>query len=255
MKLHVNIEGNGFPLLILHGFLGMGDNWKTLAKAYAEKGFEVHLIDQRNHGRSPHSNEFNYEVLAEDICEYALDASINHFSVIGHSMGGKTAMQLACSYPDLIEKLLIADIAPKYYAPHHQQILNGLTKLYETEITSRQQADELLSTFITEKGIRLFLMKNLYRKDKNNYGLRVNLDVLKLNIEEVGKALTEDKKFNGETLFLKGSQSDYIKDEDKSLIKQHFPNAKIDVIQNAGHWLHAEQREAFYKKSINFLEA
>ncbi len=253
MKLHANIEGEGQPLFILHGFLGMGDNWKTLGKSYAAEGFEVHLIDQRNHGRSPHSEEFNYELLAKDVKEYADENQIEQFLVIGHSMGGKTAMQLACMYPSLVEKLLVADIAPKYYAPHHQQILEGLTKLEQANLTSRNQAENLLSEFISEKGIRLFLLKNLYRKEKNKYGLRVNLDALKSNIDEIGKALSSNTSFSGETLFLKGERSNYIVDDDESLIKSHFPKAEIAVIKNAGHWLHAEQREAFFDRSIRFL--
>ncbi|GGE38722.1 alpha/beta fold hydrolase [Psychroflexus planctonicus] len=255
MKLHANVEGNGFPLFILHGFLGMGDNWKTLGKEYADAGFQVHLIDQRNHGRSPHSSEFNYTVLAEDVKQYAEDNQISKFSIIGHSMGGKTAMQLACQHPELIEKLVVADIAPKYYEPHHQQILEGLTRLEEAEISSRKEADQLLSEFISEQGIRMFLLKNLNRKEKNAYGLRVNLSALKQNIEEVGKALAEDAHFNGETLFLKGSKSNYITDEDKKIIHQHFPEAKIESIQGAGHWLHAEKKDAFFEASISFLKA
>lgn len=255
MKLHANIEGKGFPLFILHGFLGMGDNWKTLGKSYAAEGFQVHLIDQRNHGRSPHSEQFNYEILASDIKEYAEEKRIDRFSVIGHSMGGKTAMQLACRYPSLVEKLLVADIAPKYYAPHHQPILDGLTKLQEANLTSRNQADDLLSEFILEKGIRLFLLKNLYRKEKSKYGLRVNLNALKLNIDEIGKSLPSDANFSGDTLFLKGDRSNYIQELDKNLIKSHFPKAKIETITNAGHWLHAEQKDRFFNKSISFLKA
>jgi pimeloyl-ACP methyl ester carboxylesterase len=255
MKLHSNIEGNGFPLFILHGFLGMGDNWKSLAKDYAEAGFEVHLIDQRNHGRSPHSSVFNYTVLAEDVLQYAKDNEIDEFSIIGHSMGGKTAMQLACQHPSSIEKLIVADIAPKYYQPHHQQILEGLTRLDEAEISSRKQADELLSEFIKEQGVRLFLLKNLYRKGKNTYGLRVNLEALKQNIEEVGKSIEGHSQFNGKTLFIKGGKSNYIKDKDEKAIQQHFPNAKIVSIQGAGHWLHAEKKEDFFEISISFLKA
>lgn len=254
MKLYSNIEGEGFPLFILHGFLGMGDNWKTLAKDYAEAGFQVHLIDQRNHGRSPHSEAFSYALLAEDVKQYAEAQQISKFSLIGHSMGGKTAMQLACQSPALIEKLLVADIAPKYYPPHHQQILDGLTRLDETEITSRKEADEILSSFIKDKGVRMFLLKNLYRKEKNQYGLRVNLEALKANIEEIGKALPEHFSYLGETLFLKGSQSNYITSEDQNLIFRHFPNANVKTIQGAGHWLHAEQKEAFFEASVAYLK-
>lgn len=253
MKLHSNIEGKGYPLLILHGFLGMGDNWKTLAKQYAEANFEVHLIDQRNHGRSPHSEVFNYSALANDVSEYIEHNQIIKCSIIGHSMGGKTAMQLACSYPSLIEKLLVADIAPKYYPQHHQDILAGLSFLQDELITSRKQADEELSKFISNQGVRLFLLKNLYRIEKDNYGLRVNLSVLKKNIEEIGKPLSETALFAGKTLFLRGENSNYITDSDKVLIQKHFPNAVVNTIKNAGHWLHAEQKDLFFEASHSFL--
>jgi len=255
MKLYANIVGKGFPLLILHGFLGMGDNWKTLANAYAESGFQVHLLDLRNHGRSPHSTSFNYALMAEDVKQYAADNQITKCSIIGHSMGGKVAMQLASEHPELIEKLLVADIAPKYYPPHHEQILDGLTRLEEAEVDSRKEADILLSEFINEQGTRLFLLKNLYRKEKNKFGLRVNLEALKNNIEEVGKALGDKAHYNGETLFLKGSKSNYITNDDEELIEKHFSNAKIESIEGAGHWLHAEKKDAFFDKSISFLKA
>lgn len=253
MDLHANIEGEGEPLFILHGFLGMGDNWKSLSKLYAENGFQVHLIDQRNHGRSPHSSKFNYDCLASDVIGYAHQKKIEKFSIIGHSMGGKTAMTVACEQPELIKKLIVADIAPKYYAPHHQTILNGLTHLHEATIASRKEADEILASYIKSKGVRMFLLKNLYRKDKHTYGLRVNLTSLKANIEEVGKALPEKLQFAGSTLFLKGANSNYILDEDQKQIFHHFPKAKIETILNAGHWLHAENKDAFFSASISFL--
>lgn len=254
MKLHSNIEGKGKPLFILHGFLGMGDNWKTLAKSYAESGFEVHLIDQRNHGRSPHSQVFNYTAMADDVKAYADQHQIKNCAIIGHSMGGKTAMLLACRLPALVNKLCVADIAPKYYPQHHQEILAGLDFLNENNISSRKQADEMLSEFISNQGIRLFLLKNLYRNGKDNYGLRLNLPVLKENIEEIGKPLPENAQFNGKTLFLRGGNSDYILDEDQDLIKKHFPNSSIKTIKNAGHWLHAEQKDAFFDESMRFLQ-
>lgn len=253
MKLYANVFGQGKPLLILHGFLGMGDNWKTLGKQYEDLGFQVHLIDQRNHGRSPHSDEFSYELMVNDLYEYI---TANHFesvNLIGHSMGGKTVMAFACKYPDLINKLIVVDIAPKYYAPHHQEILEGLTAIKNASFKSRSDADDLLSNYINHKGIRQFLLKNLYRKDKNTYDLRINLKSLKNNINEIGKALEPEQIFKGETLFINGKTSDYIKAEDTNLIHNHFPQAKIEGIENAGHWVHAEQRDAFYEVTKVFL--
>lgn len=254
MKLHSIIDGEGFPLFILHGFLGMGDNWKSLAKSYVEEGFQVHLIDQRNHGRSPHSEDFSYDLLAEDVITYASNHSIDSFHLIGHSMGGKTAMYVACKAPTRVKKLIVADIAPKYYPPHHQEILDALTQLEQANVSARKEAEELLSKSISDQGVRLFLLKNLTRKEKNTYGLRLNLRVLIEKIEEVGKALPVDAIFEGSSLFITGGNSRYVQEEDKALILHHFPSASIATIPDAGHWLHAEKRDEFFSESIQFLK-
>lgn len=253
MKLHSNIIGEGKPFLILHGFLGMGDNWKTLGSQFAEKGYEVHLIDQRNHGKSPHSDEFDYAIMAADVVEYCEQNQLSEIILMGHSMGGKTAMLTAAENPGLVEKLIIVDIAPKYYAPHHQQILEGLTALDEANLSSRKEAENLLKEFISNKGIRLFLLKNLDRKEKDKLCLKLNLPALKANIEKVGEALPEDKKFTGPVLFIKGENSDYILSEDEKAIKQQFPEAEIVSIPKSGHWVHAENSEKFYETVVDFL--
>lgn len=254
MDLYANVIGEGKPLLVLHGFLGMGDNWKTLAKRYAdEQGYEVHLIDQRNHGRSPHSDEFNYTLLADDLKSYMDKHELKTADIIGHSMGGKTVMTFAAHYPEYVDKLIVVDIAPKYYAPHHQMILEGLTAVDEACFESRKDADDLLSEYIEIKSIRQFLLKNLYRKNKKEYGLRVNLESLKAHVNEIGKALDAEETFEGDTLFINGEKSDYITADDTNLIKNHFPNAKIQPIKNAGHWVHAEQSDEFYNVTSAFL--
>jgi pimeloyl-ACP methyl ester carboxylesterase len=254
MKLNSIIIGEGKPLLILHGFLGMSDNWKTIGNKLAEeKHFQIHLIDQRNHGKSPHTNEHSYELMAEDIKEYCEQHSLSNIILMGHSMGGKTAMLAAVKYSNLVAKLVVVDIAPKYYEPHHQQILDGLTALEDADLESRQEADKLLSEFISEKPIRLFLLKNLKRKSEGTYCLKVNLETLKNNIEEVGRSLPQDKSFNGPTLFIKGGNSNYIKEEDKPNIKDQFPEVEFKEIANAGHWVHAEKMNDFYKAVVNFL--
>ncbi|HSP12098.1 MAG TPA: alpha/beta fold hydrolase [Salegentibacter sp.] len=253
MKLHSNIIGEGTPFLFLHGFLGMGDNWKTLGGQFAETGFQVHLIDQRNHGKSPHSDDFDYEIMAEDIMDYCKQHELSEIILLGHSMGGKTAMLVAAQNPELVKKLIVVDIAPKYYAPHHQQILDGLTALDEANLSSRKQAEDLLKEFITNKGIRLFLLKNLERESQDKLCLKLNLSALKANIENVGEALPEEQRFEGETLFIKGEHSDYITSEDETLIKKQFPKAQIKSIPDSGHWVHAENSDAFYDTVIKFL--
>lgn len=253
MKLHSNILGSGFPLLILHGFLGMGDNWKTLGKKYSELGFEVHLIDQRNHGRSPHSDDFSYSFLSDDLVEYCETHNLEKINLLGHSMGGKTAMHFACQYPEKIEHLIIADIAPKYYAPHHQDILDSLLALDFFEIKSRTDAENKLSNYIKDKGTRMFLLKNIYRKTPSEFALRVNLKTLSEKVIEIGKSLDTNAIFNGKTLFLKGDKSNYIPNNEISNLANHFPNYQIKTITNAGHWLHAENAIDFFTASSSFL--
>lgn len=251
--LHSRIIGNGKPLLILHGFLGMSDNWKTLGVKYAENGYQVHLIDQRNHGKSFHSTDFNYDLLADDIKQYLLNHQIKKVSIIGHSMGGKTAMQFACDYANMTTKLIVADIAPKYYPPHHQGIINGLNALDFSIITSRSEADTELSKHITEYGIRQFLLKNLYWEEKERLGFRFNLAILSHKMEEVGENISSTSFYNGPTLFLKGAKSEYVSENDASEMKRHFPLAELDTIENAGHWLHVENPAQFFEKSMFFL--
>ena len=254
MDLYSNIIGEGKPFIILHGFLGMGDNWKTLGKEFSDAGYQVHLVDQRNHGRSFWSDTFNYEVLAEDIKRYCDKHDLKNIILMGHSMGGKTAMLFATLYPELLDKLIIADISPRFYPVHHEWILNGLSALDFDKIESRSEADKALSKHIKEKGIRQFLLKNLYWKEKGRLALRLNLEVLKREVAEVGEALPSYATYNKETLFLRGDRSEYIGVEDESIIKNYFPNATIETIPNAGHWLHAENPEAFYDAVMRFLK-
>lgn len=253
MKLHSNIIGQGEPLLILHGFLGMGDNWKTLGKQFAEEGYQVHLIDQRNHGRSPHSEEFSYTILAEDVRNYCRDHKLEKVVLIGHSMGGKTAMKTAVTYPELIKDLVVVDIAPRYYEPHHQTILAGLTMLADAKLTSRQDADKKLAEFIDDWAVRQFLLKNLFRKD-NVLKLRVNLPVLKSKIENVGAALEEGEGFEGSVLFINGSNSNYVSSKDSDLIREYFPYSQLVTIKDAGHWIHAEKPDVFYQAVLRYLK-
>lgn len=251
--LHSRILGNGKPLLILHGFLGMLDNWKTLGAKYAESGFEVHLLDQRNHGKSFWSTDFNYDILADDLNRYMEHHQLEKAILIGHSMGGKTVMHFACDHPDKTEKLIVADIAPKYYPPHHQGIIDGLNTLDLDQIQSRGEADRELSKTIPNLGIRLFLLKNLYWEEKGRLRLRLNLDVLRQKMVEIGENIDTTAIYDGPTLFLKGDKSEYITQSDFTEIKSHFPQATIETIENAGHWLHAENPKQFFQKSLLFI--
>ena len=253
MILHSNIIGEGTPFVILHGFLGMGDNWKTLARQFSQSNFEVHLVDQRNHGRSFHDGEFDYELMTEDLMQYCDANNLDDIVLLGHSMGGKTAMQFATTYPDLVNRLMVADISPRYYPIHHDAILNGLSQLDFSEIKTRGQADEVLSNYVPEVGTRMFLLKNLYWVEKGQLGLRINLPVLKEHVSEVGEALPSHATFQKDTLFLRGDKSEYIGAQDEAIIKRHFPQSEIVTVNNAGHWLHAENPKDFYQAVIDFV--
>ena len=254
MELYSNILGEGKPFIFLHGFLGMSDNWKTLGTKFSENGYEVHLIDQRNHGRSFHSDEFNYEVMVQDLKTYIDSHQLEDIILLGHSMGGKTAMLFAVEHPELLNKLIIADISPRYYPTHHEDILKGLSSLDFDNIKSRGEAEDQLKPYVSDFGTRQFLLKNLYWETKEKLALRMNLEALKENVNEVGEPLPIHSKFEKDTLFLRGDRSEYISLQDESLIKTHFPNALIVTISNAGHWLHAENPTEFYEAVIDFLK-
>ena len=253
MVLHSRIIGEGKPLVILHGFLGSGDNWKTLGNKFAAAGFQVHLVDQRNHGKSFHSDDWSYEFMVKDLKEYCLYHSLEHISLLGHSMGGKTAMAFATSYPEMVEKLIIADIGPKAYPSHHHDILKALGSLDFETLSTRGEADIVLSNYIKDIGTRQFLLKNLYWESKGKLGLKINLPVLIEKISEVGRVLDQDAVYEGESIFVRGEYSGYIEDVDEMGIKRQFPKAKIATVSGAGHWLHAENPTDFYHIVINFL--
>ena len=252
--LHSRIEGTGKPLLIIHGFLGMSDNWKSLASQYASEGFEVHVLDLRNHGKSFHSEDFSYDIMAQDVLEYCQHHNLNQVSIIGHSMGGKVAMLFATKYPDRLEKLVVADIGPKYYAPHHQDILAGLNAIDFSLKPSRTDVEEQLFPFIPDFGTRQFLMKNLYWKETGQLAFRFNLEVFNKKIEVIGTALPENSIFNKPTLSIRGGNSRYILDTDLIDIKTHFLDYDLVTIPNVGHWLHAENPKLFFEVTSKFLK-
>lgn len=251
--IHATIKGAGKPLLILHGYFGMSNNWNSLGNQFSED-FEVHLIDQRNHGRSFHEAKFNYEVLVEDLHNYIQQQQLKNVYLIGHSMGGKTAMLFAVRFPELVAKLIIVDISPRMYAPHHTAILAGLNSVDFSIQNTRSLVAKKLSEFIPEFGVRQFLLKNVYWKEKGVLEYRFYLKSLTENNTEIGEALPPFTVFEKETLFLKASKSAYITENEAPIIEAHFPNSKIVEIQNAGHWLHAENPKQFYAEVCGFLK-
>jgi len=250
--LHSKIIGSGKPLVILHGLFGMLDNWQGLAKEFGQF-FETHIVDQRNHGKSFHADAHNYELMCADLLVY-LDANgLEKVFLLGHSMGGKTAMLFASMYPERVGKLVVVDITPKYYAPHHQEILAALVAVETANIKSRKEADIILAKHFPQIGIRQFLLKNLYWKTKEELCFKFNLKVLTNEIQHVGEALIDDAIFYEPTLFVDGQNSNYILPEDQDLIETHFPDAQIVEVAKAGHWVHIENPTDFFEEVSRFL--
>lgn len=243
MKLHFRRLGEGKPMVILHGLFGSADNWQSLAKQLATQ-FEIFLVDQRNHGRSPHSEDFSYEVMAADVYEFVRDENLQDIILVGHSMGGKTAMTFAMQFPELIQKLIVVDMGVKQYPVHHQAILAGLAAIDLTTVTDRKVADETLANWVPDFSVRQFLLKNMYWEQPGRLGWRFNLATITREIEKMGVALA-DGTCNVVTLFISGGKSDYLEATDHESILQYFPNSKFEVISEAGHWIHAEAPEQF----------
>ncbi len=253
MLLNAKVFGEGNEkLIILHGLFGMLDNWQSLARKFSEH-YQVHTLDQRNHGHSFHADEHSYELMAEDLKQYLDQHNISKIHLMGHSMGGKTAMLFACLYPEMVDKLIVIDIAPKYYAPHHQDIIKGLLDVHNSSISSRKEADTILQKHFSNTGIRQFLLKNLHWKTKKDLTFRFNLEGLAKNINNVGVPLPEEMVFNQPTLFIDGEKSDYIQDEDEDLISEHFPDYEIMGVKDAGHWVHAEKPNDLLNMVLQFL--
>lgn len=253
MKLHYKQFGEGEPLFILHGLFGSSDNWMTIAKQLAQS-FEVILVDLRNHGESPHSDQWNYPVMAQDIYQLAQQLGYNHSNLIGHSMGGKIGMTIAGNYPGFLDKLVVADIAPRAYPIRHRKIIDGLLSINLRQIESRKDAEIALKAYVQEAGIRQFLLKNLTRESEVGFKWKLNLEVINNHLENVGEATYPSSKIDTPTLFIRGINSDYVSDDDILEIRSYYSNSKVETIGNAGHWLHAEQPEAFVKTVMDFLE-
>jgi len=253
LNLFYRTLGKGEPLFILHGLFGSSDNWMTLGNIFS-KHFQVILVDLRNHGRSPQSELWDYKAMAEDIYLLVKRLEFNKINLIGHSMGGKVGMTLADEYPALLKKLVVADIAPKYYPVRHQQIINGLLSINLNEISNRRDADIQLSSYISEPGIRMFLLKNLEKNPEGGFKWKLNLKVIDSHLENVGQITLPATKISVPTLFLRGINSDYVTDEDIMEIRKYYTDSTVETIGNAGHWIHAEQPEAFTKTVLNFLK-
>lgn len=239
--------------IIVHGLFGQLDNWNTLGKRYGEE-FTTHLVDLRNHGRSFHDEDTSHEAMAEDLVNYLAHHNIAQAYFLGHSLGGKVVMTLALNHPEKVEKLIVADMSPKTYPPHHQGILKALQSVDFSQVEVRSDVEDFLKPYIPQPSVRMFLMKNVFRKKDGTYAFRFNLDALDRDYNNLVSNNLPDMQFEKPTLFLGGENSSYILPEDHAQILHYFPQAKIDYVSNASHWLHAENPEEFYQKTLSFLK-
>ena len=253
MQLHHEECGQGTPLIILHGLFGSLDNWQTVSRRLSAQ-FRVIAADQRNHGHSPHSPEMNYPAMAGDVLELMQRLGLSDACVLGHSMGGKTAMQLALLHPERVRKLVVVDIAPRAYYPRHGEIFAGLLSLDLSTFTSRKEIEDALAPSIPDISVRRFLLKSLARSPNGGFRWKINLRDICANYGRLSEAVSGHAPFTKPTLFLRGGASNYIRDADGALIHQLFPQAQMQTIPTAGHWVHAEALEAFLAMVQRFLE-
>ena len=251
MKLYHRELGQGQPIILLHGIFGSSDNWLTQARMLSSN-YRTYALDLRNHGQSPHDDVFDYPSMAEDILEFIDSNHVKDPVLIGHSMGGKVAMNFAVSHPEKLQKLIVVDIAPKPYNMKHYVILDGLKAIPINEITTRNEADSVLAGYVEEADVRQFLLKNLQRKPEGGFKWKLNLDVIAANINNIGLDLQVAGKFEKPTMFVKGARSKYVKETDLDRIQEVFPAAEMETL-DTGHWVPAEKPKEFVELVVGWL--
>lgn len=251
--LHHSRVGQGDPLVILHGLFGSGKNWQSLARRFGER-FEVICVDLRNHGQSFHADAMNYPAMTGDVIDLLDSLGLPRVDILGHSMGGKVAMMLAATRPQRVERLVVADIAPVTYDHRHDDLINPMLSLSLETLESREQADRLLAPAIAQLPLRAFLLKNLVRED-GAWRWRVNWRVIQRDLDRLTgfSGLADDWTVERPTLFIRGGSSTYVGDAEIDAIRRHFPAARIETLDGAGHWLHAEQPQSFLQHVLDFL--
>ncbi len=253
MKLHFRKIGDGAPVVILHGLFGSSDNWQTFGKQLATSGYSVYLVDLRNHGQSPHDDKLNYNVLAGDVNELFIDEQLSNSIIIGHSLGGKTAMTFSYQHPEKVKALIVIDIAPRQYPINHRNILDALLSVDVRKLKSRQEAETILGPQINETATLQFFLKNLYWKTKDSLDWRFNLEAINKQISLVGSETLPSSPFNKPTLFIKGEKSDYITSDDEKEIFELFTNVAVKTAPGSGHWVHAESPQWLLENLNKFI--
>ncbi len=252
-KLFYKQYGTQGPyVIIVHGLFGMLDNWHTIAQQMQDQ-FRIITIDQRNHGHSPHVASMTYDEMAQDIAGLMDELNIDSAHLVGHSMGGKTAMHFANLYPQKIDKLVVVDIAPKAYPNGHAIYFKALFEIIENTIISRKEAELIMDKYVAEPSIKQFLLKSLYRTANGTYTLRMNVAAIYNYYEQISGAVRSSWPFAKEVLFIRGERSNYILSDDENTLHEYYPNCEIITIPNAGHWVHAENPEAFIQVVSKFL--
>jgi len=241
-------------MIILHGLFGQSDNWNSLAKQFGEAGFEVYAADQRNHGLSPHSGEWDYKAMSDDLYELITDNNLKNVILIGHSMGGKTVMYYTLEHPETVDKLIVADIAPKAYPPQHVQVVKGLNAVDFDVVKTRKEVEAILDKYIDDLGTKQFLLKNVYWKEDGRLDWRFNLKVINEKMGNVGEPIPNDKSVDVPALFIRGEKADYILDEDMDEIHDLFPRSMLETVAGSGHWVHAEKPKEFFQLVMDFVK-
>lgn len=253
MKIHFRKIGEGKPVVILHGLFGSSDNWQSFAKELSVSGYAVYLVDLRNHGQSGHDSIMDYKALSEDIAELFADANLKGSALIGHSLGGKTAMTFAFNNAEVLNSLIVIDIAPRQYPVQNKDILDALLAIDTTKIKSRKEIESELATYIHDTSTLQFLLKNLYWKEKDRLDWRFNLDAIKNFIEHVGSRTAPNTIFKKPTLFIRGENSKYISPSDETEMKELFENVSVKTAPGAGHWVHADNPQWLLSEVKTFL--
>ncbi len=251
-ELNWKVAGQGEPLVLIHGLFGSLENLGGIARQLAES-FTVYSLDLPNHGRSLHTEQINLPGLAECVLSWLNERNLQTVSIIGHSLGGKVAMELALTHPERIRQLVVLDIAPVAYSPHHNDVLDGLLALKPEQVTSRRDADEQLQAKVPEVAVRSFLLKNLVKQTDGGFAWRINLPVIHRDYPNMIAANRDDAVFEGGVLFIKGGNSDYILPEYRDQIVARFPNATVKIVPDTGHWLHAEKPDLVARLASRFL--
>jgi pimeloyl-ACP methyl ester carboxylesterase len=252
MDLFFREYGEGRPLLILHGLFGQSDNWNTLAKHFATQGLRVYTADLRNHGLSPHSDQFSYDDMADDLHTFIRTHQLKDAIVMGHSMGGKAALFLEYKYPGLVKDFIIADMAARAYPPHHQKVLAALHAIKLDTITTRKEAEAIMAMYLDDFGTRQFLLKNIYWKG-DVMDWRFNLPVITANYEKITGPVPAFVSM-ASACIIRGAKSDYVSDHDLIDFDSRFPDHKVVTIEGAGHWVHADKPMEFGSAVLDFIK-